>query len=175
MDVETIKLIGQILGYIVTACVIVNFQLKKRVHILIFSAVINVLSALNILLVNELKFNSAVIICLVAVLQILVSLWHEKKGTTESLIEKIIFFVLYVGSGVIFFKSWLDIFSIVAAVLYMFAMLHKKEQNIRLFLLGNMSCWTAYHIIIHSSGVWAQVAGITSSIIALFRYRKIKK
>lgn len=167
---DTIYYIGQVIGILVTIGAIVNLQLKKKKHMLLLSAVVNILAALNILLLDE--FSSGVIINLVAVLQIFVALWHEKKQTDVNLAEKIIFFILYVAGGMLGFKTWIDILSIVAAALYMFAMFQKKEQNIRLFLLGNMATWTVYHAVLGSTAIFAQIAGIISSVIALIRYRK---
>ncbi len=164
--------IGQILGLIVTAGAILTLQLKNKKQMLTVSAVVNVLAALNILLLDN--FSSGVIINFVAVLQIIVTLWHEKKGTEISLAEKIIFLVLYVVGGALGFEKGIDILSIVAAVLYMLAMFQKKEQHIRLFLLGNMATWTVYHTVLGSTAVFAQIAGIISSLIALYRYRKNK-
>lgn len=164
--------IGQTLGILVTLGAILTMQIKNKKPILIVSATVNVLSALNILLLD--KFSSGVIICFVAVVQIIDSLWHEKKNTEVTLIEKIVFFVLYVGGGILGFEKPLDILSIVAAVLYMLAMFQKKEQHIRLFLLGNMATWTVYHTVLGSTAVFAQIAGIISSLIALYRYRKSK-
>ena len=112
---------------------------------------------------------------MVAVFQLLLSLWHEKKNTDVTFIEKIIFFVLYVAGGLMGINSYLDILSIVAAVFYMLAMLQKKEQNIRLCLLANMTSWTIYHGILGSTGIFAQIAGIVSALIALYRYRKKDK
>lgn len=164
--------IGQIIGIIVTIGVIVTMQIKKKRHMLIFSAVSNILSALNILLLDT--FNSGVIICCVAVFQIIFSLWHDKKQTEAPVAEKIIFLALYVAGGLLGFEKPLDVLSIVAAILYMLAMFQKKEQNIRLFLLGNMATWTVYHTVLGSTAVFAQIAGIISSLIALYRYRKSK-
>lgn len=164
--------IGQALGLVVTAGAILTMQIKNKKPMLIVSAIVNVLSALNILLLD--KFSSGVIICLVAVFQIIFSLWHEKKGTDIPLAEKIIFLVLYIAGGIFGFEKPIDVLSIIAAVLYMLAMIQKKEQNIRLFLLGNMATWTVYHTILGSTAVFAQLAGIVSSLIALYRYRKSK-
>ena len=164
--------IGQFLGIVVTIGAILTMQIKNKRPMLIVSAIVNVLSALNILLLD--KFSSGVIICLVAVFQILFSLWHEKKGTEIPLAEKIDFLVLYISGGLLGFEKPIDILSIIAAVLYMLAMIQKKEQNIRLFLLGNMATWTVYHTILGSTAVFAQIAGIISSLIALYRYRKSK-
>ncbi len=161
---------GQLVGILVTVTVIIIQQLKKRTQILWASVLVNILGALNVLLLDGL--GSGVTVNFVAILQILIALWHEKKNTQESLFEKIIFFILYVGVGVMSYTSPLDILAILAAVFYMVAMLQKKEQNIRLFLLANMTSWTIYHGILRSTGIFAQLAGIISAVIALIRYRK---
>lgn len=162
--------IGQAIGILVTIGAIINLQLKKKEHMYILSIVVNILSALNIFLLGQ--SVSGAVICLVAVVQILFSIWHDKKNTDITLVEKIIFLILYIAGGVLGYKSPIDLLSIVAAVFYMLAMCQKKEQNIRLFLLGNMSCWTVYHFVLGSTAIFAQIAGIISSIIAIVRYRK---
>ena len=161
---------GQAIGILVTIGAIINLQLKKKQHMYILSIIVNILSALNILLLDG--FSSGVVICLVADIQIAMAIWHDKKQTQAKLPEQIIFFALYVAGGLLGFNTWIDILSIVAAALYMFAMFQKKEQNIRLFLLGNMATWTIYHAILGSTAIFAQLAGIVSSVIALIRYRK---
>ena len=165
--------IAQILGLLVTAGVILTLQLKKKKQMLTVSVIINIMSAVNILLLDG--FNSGVVVCFVAVFQLLLSLWHEFKNTDITTVEKVIFLVLYVAGGALGFETWLDLMCIVAAVFYMLAMLQKKEQNIRLLLLANLSTWTIYYIIISSTAVFAQIAGIISSVIALYRFRKSKK
>ena len=161
---------GQAIGILVTIGAIINLQLKKKQHMYILSIIVNILSALNILLLDG--FSSGVVICLVADIQIAMAIWHDKKQTQAKLPEQIIFFALYVAGGLLGFNTWIDILSIVAAALYMFAMFQKKEQNIILFLLGNMATWTIYHAILGSTAIFAQLAGIVSSVIALIRYRK---
>ena len=155
---DTVYYIGQIVGILVTIGVIINLQLKKKQHMYILSIIMNILSALNILLLDG--FSSGVIICLVADIQIVLAIWHDKKQTEVHLAEKIIFFVLYVAGGLLGFKTWLDVLTIVAAALYMFAMFQKKEQHIRMFLLGNMATWTVYHAVLGSTAIFAQIAGI---------------
>ena len=167
---DTVYYIGQIVGILVTIGVIINLQLKKKQHMYILSIIMNILSALNILLLDG--FSSGVIICLVADIQIVLAIWHDKKQTEVHLAEKIIFFVLYVAGGLLGFKTWLDVLTIIAAALYMFAMFQKKEQHIRMFLLGNMATWTVYHAVLGSTAIFAQIAGIISSVVALIRYRK---
>ena len=160
--------IAQILGVFVTAGVILTLQLKKKKQMLIVSVLVNAMSAANILLLDG--FNSGVIVCLVAVLQLFVSIWHEYKHTEVNLAEKIIFLILYVAGGIIGINAPIDLLSTVAAVFYMLAVFQKKEQNIRLMLLANLSIWTVYHSILGSTAVFAQIAGLISSLVALYRY-----
>lgn len=156
--------------------------MKKKVQMQILSVFVNIFSAINILLLEG-KFSSGVIVCCVAVAQLILSIIHETKNTKVTLAEKIIFLILYVAGGLFgFFANYmngsgtpLDLLSTVAAVFYMIAMFQKKEQHIRLFLLANLSCWTVYLTITGSTSVFAQIAGIISSLIALFRYRKSNK
>ena len=165
MNHEITYYIAQFFGILVTIGVILNLQLKSKKQMLILSIVINLLSSLNVLLLDG--FTSGMIICAVAVLQLIFQLWHDYKGTETKLPEMIFFAILYVGGGVIGFEKWIDILAIIAAVLYMTAMFQKKEQRIRLILLANLSTWTVYHAVLGSTAFFA-------SVIALIRYRKQK-
>lgn len=165
--------IAQFIGILVAVGAIINLQLKKKKQMLVCSIIVNILSALNIFLLGE--TGSGVIIILVAVVQIIFCLWHECKNTDVKLAEKLLFLVLYIACGAIAYKRPLDLLSIVAAVFYMISMFQKKEQNVRIFLLANMASWTIYDLVIKSTAVFAQIGGIISSLIALYRYRKKEK
>ncbi|MBR4859593.1 MAG: YgjV family protein [Clostridia bacterium] len=164
---------AQFLGILVTLAVILTLQMKKKKQMLFVSVLSNVFSAANILLLDG--FNSGVVVCLVAVCQLFVSLWHEYKGTQSGTAEKVIFLILYAAGGLLGYKIPLDLLSTLAAVFYMLAVFQKKEQNIRLMLLANLSLWTIYHSVLGSTAVFAQIAGIISSLIALYRFRNKKQ
>ena len=165
-------IIGQIFGVIASILVVVVLQLKHRKHILWASVLVNTIGGINVLLLNG--FSSGVIMNIVAISQILVSLWHEKKGTQENTVEKVIFCALYIVGGILGYTTPIDILAIVAAVFYMLAMSQKKEQRIRMFLIGNMVSWTIYHGYLGSTGIFAQIAGLISSFIGIYRYRQKK-
>lgn len=165
--------IGQIFGLLVTVSVVLSLQMKKKGQILALSIIVNLFSVGNILLLDG--FNSAVLVNVLACLQILMTFWHEKKNLAVPLWEKLLFFALYMVLCVLGYHKPLDLLSFVAAAFYMLSVFQKKEQTMRLFLLGNMSTWAVYHLILRSTSFFAQLAGITSSVIALVRYRKGKK
>lgn len=165
--------VGQALGLLITVGVVLSLQMKKKGQILTVSLMANLLSAGNVLLLDG--FNSAVLVNVLACLQILVTFWHEKKQLAMPVWEKLAFFGLYMALCVWGYHKPLDLLSFVAATFYMLSVFQKKEQHIRLFLLGNMTTWAVYHLILGSTALLAQLAGITSSVIALIRYRKDKK
>jgi hypothetical protein len=149
------------------------FQLKNKTHMLFVNIISNAAVAINVLFIKN-EFNSGVIICLIAIVQIIVSHIHDKKGTEVSLVEKIIFFVLYIVGGLVGLTGPKEILPIIAAIFYMLAMFQKNPQRIRYILLGNMSAWVIYFISPFSTSIFAQIAGIISSVIGILRYRKTK-
>ena len=161
---------GQGLGLLVIVGVIISLQMKKKWQILTVSILVNLLSVGNILLLD--RFNSAVLVNLLACVQIPVSIWHDRRKIPVSIWEKVIFFTLYMVLCVLGYHKPLDLFSFLASILYMLSVFQQKEQLVRLFLLGNMTTWAVYHFILGSTALFAQLAGITSSLIAIIRYHR---
>lgn len=165
--------IGQALGILAIAMTILMFQLKNKTHMLFVNIISNAAVAINVLFIKN-EFNSGVIICLIAIVQIIFSHIHDKKGTEVPLPEKIIFLVLYIGGGLVGLTGPKEILPIIAAIFYMLAMFQKDPQKIRYILLGNMASWVIYFISPFSTSIFAQIAGIISSLIGILRYRKTK-
>ena len=162
--------IAQFFGILIFIGSVVGMQLKNKRHIILVSAVVNILSALNILFLDQ--FGSGVIINLIAVLQVILALYHDRKGTEPSRAEKIVFLIVYIVCGLISFRQGLDILPIVAVIFYMAAIFQKEEQRLRMYMLGNAAAWTIYHGIIGSTAVIGQIANGCSAMIALWRYYK---
>ena len=165
--------IGQALGILAIAMTILMFQLKNKTQMLFVNIISNAAVAINVLFIKN-EFNSGVIICLIAIVQIIASHIHDKKSTEVPLAEKIIFFVLYIAGGLVGLTGPKEILPIIAAVFYMLAMFQEDPQRIRYILLGNMSAWVIYFISPFSTSIFAQIAGIISSLIGILRYRKQK-
>ena len=165
--------IGQALGILATAMTILMFQLKNKNHMLFINIVSNAAVATSDIFIKG-EFKSGAIICLIAIVQIIASYIHDKKGTVVPLLEKIIFLVLYIAGGLVGLTGPKEILPIIAAIFYMFAMFQKDPQKIRYILLGNMSSWVIYLLFPFNTSIFAQIAGIISSLIGIYRYRKQK-
>lgn len=72
-------ILGQILGLIGTAVTIATPQFRTKFQTLFCNASVNALNALSFAMLGQ--TGSAVYLCLIAIVQTLVSMWHEKKQT----------------------------------------------------------------------------------------------
>ena len=161
------------MGLLPTICCIIGPFWKKKWQMMVNSAAANLLVALNYFLIGE--FGPAVMINLVAVAQTLLAVRHCVKGTQSSRAEKIIFFVLYVGSGLLTYRTPLDLMPILAAVLFMLSVFQKREQGVRKYILANACVWIIYGIIVRSTTVVANTCGACTTIAALYKYGKEQK
>lgn len=175
-------LIGQILGIGSTVCTIILPFFKKKWQILTANILVNLLISLNFILIG--KIGSAAFLCMVAVVQSIVSMVHDTKGTPISLVEKILFLALYVGFG--FFgiitapgfvlelnrTNLLELMPIVGALMLMFSVFSKSEQTMRKFLLVNATIWTIYTAIVGSTAFFTDLVCMISTASALIKYRK---
>ena len=163
-------ILGQILGVIASVCCLILPLFKKKWQMLVMNGLANTLFALNIILIGQ--FGSAVILNIVAVIQVVLSLWHLQKGKPITRAENILFFVLYVGGGFLGFRRALDLLPIVGAVFNMLATFQRDEQKTRVLTLINASIYFVYFAIIGSSSILAEICVITTAVIAMVKYRK---
>lgn len=161
--------IGQFFGILVLVCTLVGNQLPKKWMMITVALFTNVFAGLNVLLLGQI--GSAVVVNVVAVIQTLVALWHEHKKTKVSLAEKIIFFVAYVGCGLLGCQSWMDILPVAGALMFLLSIFAKHEQGVRAFTVANAIIWIVYYVLIGSSTLFAQIGNLISNLIALWRYR----
>ena len=176
-------ILGQILGLIGTAVTIATPQFRTKTQILFCNASVNALNALSFAMLGQ--TGSAVYLCLIAIVQSLVSMWHERKRSAVLPWETVLFFVLYTGFGfygmvssdgfvwAITMHNMLQLLPIIGAVMLMFSVFAKGEQKTRFFLLLNSAAWLVYTAAIGSTVFFTSIASIVSAITALRKYRKM--
>lgn len=174
-------ILGQSCGLIGTIITIIQPQFRKKEQILICGILVNTMSALNFALIGQ--TGSAVSLCLIAIVQSVVSIWHERNKTAVSSPETILFFLLYVGFGfygMISFEGFvweinrhnlIELLPIIGALMLMLSVFAKGEQKTRLFLLFNGLAWVVYTAIIGATTFFSSTVSMLSTIIALWKYR----
>lgn len=175
-------IIGQTLGVVSTVCAIFRPFCKKKWQIMLLNAAINLLVASNYLLIGS--FGSASVLCLLAIVQSLVSAVHDRRGTQPGLWEIALFTAGYLIVGLISIVTapgfvWalstdnlLELMPIAGSMLMMAALFAPEPQTIRKFLLANSIIWTTYAILRGSSTFMTNAVSGTASAAALWKYRK---
>ena len=175
-------LLGQICGIIGTVITILQPQFRTKVQILTCCMLVNTMNALNFALIGQ--RGSSVFLCLIAIVQSMVSILHEKKGTSVSSFELVVFFFLYIIFGFFGMVSaenfvWeisrtnlLELLPIIGALMLMFSVFARGEQRTRLFLLLNGASWMVYTAMIGATAFFSCMASVISSVIALWKHRQ---
>lgn len=175
-------IIGQALGIAATFCTIILPFFKRKWQILTLNIAVNLLVALNYILIGQI--GSAAVLCLVAVAQSVVSMIHNAKGTKVSTWETILFALLYVGCGLfgittapgfvwaVNYKNLLELLPIVGALMLMISVFAPNEQTTRKYLLVNGIIWTVYAFAVGSTTFLTNLVAAISTASALYKYRK---
>lgn len=175
-------IIGQALGIVATVCTIILPFFKKKWQILALNIAVNLLVAMNYVLIGQI--GSAAVLCLVAVVQSIVSMIHSVKGTQVSAGETILFAVLYVGCGLtgiitapgfvwaVNYENLLELLPIVGALMLMISVFAPDEQTTRKYLLVNGIIWTLYALAVGSTTFLTNLVAAISTASALYKYRK---
>ena len=174
--------IGQALGIFSTICAILRPMCREKRHILYLNIAVNALVASNYILIG--RIGSASALGMVAIIQSLVSLRHEWKGTAVSNGEKLVFAGLYIGFGIagilaapdfvwaVNRKNLLELMPVGASMLLMASLFAPDAQTSRKYLLFNGLIWTAYALAAGSSTFLTNLFSACSAGAALWKYRK---
>ena len=177
-------ILGQLCGIIATVITLIQPQFRRKEQILLCTMLNNAMNGLNFLLIGQ--AGSAVFLCLVAIVQSLVSMWHERRKTAVSSLETILFFVLYVGFGfwgmvssegfvwAINLHNLLELLPILGALMLMLSVFARGEQMTRVYLLLNGTAWAVYTAVIGATAFFSATASMISAAIALRKYRVVR-
>jgi len=157
-------------------------QCKKKEHMMLCNAFVNTMSILNYTFIGRL--GSAIFLCMVAIVQSLVSIVHERKKSAVGGLEVLLFFALYMGLGfyglicsegftwAVTSHNLTELLPIIGALMLMFSVFAKGEQRTRGFMLANAAAWILYNLIVGATSIFSNIASFISTSIALWRNRK---
>lgn len=177
-------ILGQICGIITLIAGIIMPLYKKKWQMLLNTILINLTMALNFILIGEI--GSAAALCIVAVVQSIVSLIHTLRDTKPSTAEIAIFFLLYLGFGFFGLISapgfvWeinrhnlLELLPIIGSLCSMTFVFIRNEQLSRWVLLATCSIWSVYTAIVGATSFFAQFFTVLTTLYAMYKYR-VKK
>ena len=176
-QINWLYVIAQIFGLLQSTCCIIGPYFKYRWQMLVNSLVSVSFLIINLILLSismpDSPVNiSGIILNSVALVVLSFSLWHVRKGTQAPIVEKVIFFVIFLALGCVGFKDLIDIFPLLGAVFFMLASFQHDEQKTRVLYLFNTLSWFTYHCLCFNSAAIGQAVAFSMYAIALYKYRK---
>ena len=163
--------IAQGITVLTALTVIVSMQMKSMKGILLGQILANLFSASTYFLLGG--FSGAGI-CLLAIVQAIVMYFYEQKGKTPHLAVIIGFIVLYIACSIVYYKTFIDIFSAVAAVCYAISITQKSPTKARLWYVFNPLFWLIYSLFTRAyANVIMYVCIFVSTAFTLVRVDKI--
>lgn len=167
---DTNFIIAQVFGALSMASSICSMQFKKRKSILVALFCLSIFAALNMIFLGS---WSATYITFFGVLEMLINYLFERKKKEIPKFVVAIYIMCNIALGVLTFEKALDVIPIVAAIVFCFTLLAKKEQNMRMLMFANQSLWLIFDV---SVGAYvlagSNVLTLISTAIAFYRTRK---
>ena len=161
---------NQILAFIGLVFVVISFQQKTSTKLLIFRNIATFFVFLGLIVYGNL---SAIIFCGVGVLRNLVALFFAYKPDTKKLYKYIasgILVILLVVFNIIYWKNYLNLFSIVLGVMAIVTFMQNKASTIRkMSVIMEIMSITYYGILLTPTNVAIEVIGLISAIIGIIR------
>ena len=172
-DIDAKFIIAQVIGFVAMFFGIASFQLRQRSKILWMQTASNLIWALQYLLLGS---YSAVLANTVATARNVIYCYRGKIKLAESAIVPIVSSALLVTCGFMTYTTPFDILPISAMVVSSIAFFVKDEQLIRYLSIFVALPWLIFGIYAGSiAGILSDGISFISIIVAIFRYRSIKK
>lgn len=159
--------IAQGISVLTALTAIVGMQMKNMRAILLSQILANLFTASTYFLLGG--FSGAGI-CLIAIAQAVTMFFYNQKNKTPHLWVIILFVLLYVGCSIFYYKTFIDIFSALAAVCYAMSIAQSNPKLSRLWYVLNPLFWVVYDINTRAYGNLIMHASIfLSTLLALIR------
>ena len=163
------NILATIFGLGAVCCFLLCFQQRKRINIIILNTASRVLYILQYLLLGAI--SGAVLDVVGIVAAVLAGLkTHPKCKKYMKLLIPFVY-TAFIVSGVLTYKTFVDIFPLVGVMLHTGALFLEDEKKIRILSLVGSPFWLTYNVFNLAVGsAIGDFLSICSILVALFRY-----
>lgn len=151
--------LSYIASFIATVLSLLEPFNKKMKTVLIFSFLGNVLVGTSYVLVGG--FSGAAI-CFVAAVQVLINYTFAAREKKISRSWVIVHSVFFLAVNLITFKAWYDVFSLIAAMLFVLSVAQSNPKYYRAIFIPNCIVWILYDFMATAYG------NLLTHIVVLF-------
>jgi hypothetical protein len=172
-------IITNAIGVFAILCKVFEYQVAKRSTMFVFATIANICWVLYFLLFGN--FASS-LTCVINVVKMFIFMKRDNCQWANSIFWLFFFLLLQALVAVFTVKSYLDIFSVTAGFLGIFAYYVINQKHYRLLSFFHMAVWVANSIVnFYLIALISDVMSTTSCAVAIYRYdlsknaRKLKK
>ena len=170
MDEQTAFILAQCVSVGTGVMAITLKQMKTMKMILLFEVITNLLASTNYLLMGG---DAGAIVSVLAILNSLVMLAYNKRGSKPHISVIVAFNVAYVACSIyslIAKSDAMEILPAIGAVCFSMTLVQRLPFRYRLWSVGNLLCWVIYDTYIASYVMLLVHLGILlSTVIAMIR------
>ncbi len=168
-------IVNQVFAFIGLILVVISFQQKDSKKLLIFRNIATIFVFIGLCFLGNI---SAIIFCGVGAIRNLIALYFAYKPDTNKIykyIASVVLALILIILNIIYWKNYLNIFSIVVGTMAIITFMQNKASTIRkLSVFLEMLSITYYALLLSPTNVAIEIIGLTSAIIGIIRLDKKK-
>ncbi|MDY6314447.1 MAG: YgjV family protein [Clostridia bacterium] len=164
--------IAQTIGILTTVGAVVTVQFKNIRTILVGEIILNLLVALNFVLLDG---TSGAGVCILATVQTIWIYFYSRNGKRFPLPINIGFMIGYIAVSVFSFSGFPSVLSCIAALFYALSVTQPNAKKYRIYMLMNSLIWVVYDIDLHA---WTSIfthGFLAASVVVAMARLDIKK
>jgi hypothetical protein len=173
MEITTTFIIAQIVGLICAGITAASVQMKHRRDIILLVVASGAAYSIAAWLMGA---YSGMVMNAVGVLLAMVTYIYVRRNKPIPKLWFVGYEIIMIIVWLFLYSSWYDILPLVAQTLFCFEMMSRKENNLRLFMMFNTTCWLVYNALLQLyTPIIGNVILLGSDTIALIRFRKSRR
>ena len=166
-------IIAQVLGAIALVLMVISYFVKKKISFLFLQIIANLFYGLSFIFSSSLVAGINSIISILRVIQLY---FYEKAGKTDPPYIIIIYSIIYIIVGIIFFNNILDIIPIITPIIFTIAMSMKNMQMVRYLMLPPNALLVFYAVMCQAyTTAILNFVEIIALIVAIIKFSIDKK
>ena len=168
-------ILNQVFAFIGLIFVVISYQQKDSKKLIIFRNIATLFVFIGLIIYGNV---SAIIFCGVGAIRNLVALYFAYKPNTNKIYKYVastVLALILVVLNIIYWKNYLNIFSIVIGVLAIITFMQNKASTIRKLSVSlEILSISYYGLLLSPTNVAIEVIGLISAIIGILRLDREK-
>jgi uncharacterized membrane protein (UPF0136 family) len=173
MEFSTAFIVAQIVGLICAGITAASVQMKRRRDIILLIMISGAAYSVAAWLMGA---YSGMVMNATGVFLALIAYIYSRRNKPTPKPVLVIYEIVVIVVWSFLYNGWVDVLTLAAQTLFLFEMMVRKENVLRVFVMMNTACWLVYNAIFQLyTPIIGNVVLLGSDTVALIRYHKHKR